>query len=316
MAGRFAETEGGCQPPPQPDNGGMPHHVSVLPVEVLELLAPQPGQIIVDCTLGAGGHTRQLAEKVGPNGRVIGIDCDPTMIELARPRLAELPVQFVNAGFEELRQVLNELDIDRVDSVLADLGFCSDQVEDPARGFRFQVSGPLDMRLDPNRGQPAARLLATLPERELADLIYQYGEERHSRRIARKIVERRAVEPLTTTEELADLVRSCVPRGHGKIDPATRTFQALRIAVNDEIAALEALLKQLPYCIKPGGRAALISFHSLEDRLVKQTFRQSEVWEPLTKKPITPSDEEVRNNPRSRSAKLRVAKLKMQGGDT
>jgi 16S rRNA (cytosine1402-N4)-methyltransferase len=172
------------------------------------------------------------------------------------------------------------------------------------------------MRLDPNRGQPAARLLATLPERELADLIYRYGEERHSRRIARKIVERRNVEPLTTTDQLADVVRSCVPRGHGKIDPATRTFQALRIAVNDEIAALEALLKQLPNCLKQGGRAALISFHSLEDRLVKQAFRQSDIWEPLTKKPITPSAEEVSNNPRSRSAKLRAAQLKTHGGDT
>jgi 16S rRNA (cytosine1402-N4)-methyltransferase len=238
------------------------------------------------------------------------------MIDLARPRLADLPVQLVNAGFEELRQVLDELRIDRVDAILADLGFCSDQVDDPSRGFRFQVSGPLDMRLDPNRGQPAARLLATLPERELADLIYRYGEERHSRRIARKIVERRNVEPLTTTDQLADVVRSCVPRGHGKIDPATRTFQALRIAVNDEIAALEALLKQLPNCLKQGGRAALISFHSLEDRLVKQAFRQSDIWEPLTKKPITPSAEEVSNNPRSRSAKLRAAQLKTHGGDT
>jgi 16S rRNA (cytosine1402-N4)-methyltransferase len=185
------------------------------------------------------------------------------------------------------------------------LGLCSDQLDDADRGFSFQQDGPVDMRLDRTCGGPAADLLARLPERELADLIFQYGEERHSRRIARRIVEARKAGLPETTSELASLIRRCVPRSHG-IDPATRTFQALRIAVNDELGALERLLKQLPDCLKPGGRAAIISFHSLEDRRVKQAFRSAD-WTVLTRKPVTAGDEEIRANPRSRSAKLRVA---------
>ena len=209
--------------------------------------------------------------------------------------------------------VLDELGISAVDGVLADLGFCSDQMDAPERGLSFSQPGPLDMRLDPTQGEPASALLRRLNERDLADLIYQYGEERFSRRIARRIVEARRTRPLETTDELADLVRRCVPRPRGKrhaIDPATRTFQALRIAVNDELGALERLLKQLPRCLKPGGRAVVISFHSLEDRLVKTAFRDRAVWEVLTPKPVQASDEEVQANPRARSAKLRAARRK------
>jgi 16S rRNA (cytosine1402-N4)-methyltransferase len=234
------------------------------------------------------------------------------MLDLARPRLAGRPVTLVQASFDQLRDVLTEQGLTAVDGVLADLGVCSDQLDDPNRGLSFQQNGPLDMRLDPTRGATAADLLRRLPERELADLIFRYGEERYSRRIARRIIEAREREPLTTTGQLAELVRRSVPRPKGRtsLDPATRTFQALRIAVNDELGALERLLAQLPDCVRPGGRVVLISFHSLEDRPVKQAFRQKDVWDVLTKKPVTAGDDEVRTNPRARSAKLRAAKRK------
>jgi len=293
-----------------------PRHVAVLPAEVLTLLQPAPGQVFVDCTVGAGGHARLLAERLGPDGLLIGFDQDPTMLELARRRLAQdLPgqggcrVELQHANFEHLPTLLARLGVAAVDGVLADLGFCSDQVEAAERGLSFQQTGPLDMRLDCSRGQTAADLLRHLGERELADLIYQYGEERFSRRIARRIVEARQRGPLETTEQLAELVRRCVPRPKGKrgIDPATRTFQALRIAVNDELGALERLLKALPRCVKPGGRVALISFHSLEDRQVKQALRNREIWHALTRKPVQATEAELAVNPRARSGKLRAA---------
>ena len=289
-------------------------HVSVLPNEVLTLLDPQPGQTFVDCTVGLGGHTRLIAERVGPTGRVIGLDQDPAMLAIAAERSKGLPIDFVHANFENLQQSLRRLKVERVDGILADLGFCSDQIADPQRGFSFQTDGPLDMRLDPTNGEPASAMLRRLHEREIADVIYQYGEERHSRRIAREIIARRKTDPLETTGQLAELVRRCVPRGkHHSIDPATRTFQALRIAVNDEIGVLERFLTSLPYCLNAGGRAAIISFHSLEDRLVKHAFREKETWAVLTKKPVTASEEEMASNSRSRSAKLRAATLVQQG---
>jgi 16S rRNA (cytosine1402-N4)-methyltransferase len=296
-------------------SGASPRHVSVLPVEVLAALAPAPGEVFVDATVGGGGHTRLLAERLTPGGRLLGLDRDPAMLELARPRLTDLPVTLVHAPFSRLREVLEEQGVAAVDGVLADLGFCSDQMDDAERGLSFSQPGPLDMRLDPTRGEPASALLRRLSERDLADLIWRYGEERFSRRIARRIVETRRREPLETTEQLADLVRRCVPRPprsakrrRPAIDPATRVFQALRIAVNDELDELERLLAVLPNCVRPGGRVALISFHSLEDRLVKQAFRERSVWEALTRKPVQAGEEEVRNNPRARSAKLRAAR--------
>jgi 16S rRNA (cytosine1402-N4)-methyltransferase len=288
------------QPPPQ--------HVPVLPERVLELLQPAPGQVVVDCTVGAGGHARLIAERLAPGGRLIGLDQDTAMLELARPRLAGLPVELVHGNFDQLRPVLDRLGLDAVDGVLADVGFCSDQLDDPGRGLSFSQAGPLDMRLDRSGGPTAAALLAQLNERDLADLFWRYGEERFSRRIARRIAETRRQEPLTTTDELAALLRRCVPRSRGhNIDPATRVFQALRIAVNDELGALERLLAALPYCLKSGGRAVVISFHSLEDRLVKQGFRQRDVWQELTRKPVQAGEAEVAANPRARSAKLRAA---------
>lgn len=286
-------------------------HVSVLPAEVLRELDPQPGQILVDATLGAGGHSRLLAERVGPTGRIIALDRDATMLAQARQRLPDLPITFIQASFSQLREVLDHVGLATVDGVLADLGICSDQLDVAERGFSFQQDGPLDMRMDPTEGEPASALLRRLGERELADLIYEYGEERFSRRIARRIVEVRRETPLETTAQLADLVRRCVPRPKGKrptIDPATRVFQALRIAVNDELAALDQLLEQLPGCVKAGGRAVIISFHSLEDRRVKNAFRDRNTWEALTRKPVQASEAEQAENPRSRSAKLRAAR--------
>jgi 16S rRNA (cytosine1402-N4)-methyltransferase len=287
-----------------------PRHVPVLPAEVLQLLAPAAGQVFVDATVGGGGHARLIAERLGPTGRLIGLDQDPAMLDLARPRLEGLPVTLIHANFDQLPAVLAKLGIPAVDGVLADLGVCSDQLDDARRGLSFQTPGPLDMRLDPGQGEPASAVLRRLNERELADLFWQYGEERFSRRIARKIVEVRKQTPLETTEQLAELVRRCVPRPKGQrhtIDPATRTFQGLRIAVNDELGALDGLLQALPACVKPGGRAAIISFHSLEDRRVKRAFADRDRWQVLTKKPVQAADEVVRGNPRARSAKLRAA---------
>lgn len=289
-----------------------PRHIPVLLHEVVNFLAPQPGQIIVDATVGGGGHAEPLAQRVMPGGRLIGLDRDRAMLEMARNRLSRLPVTLVQRNFDDLPGLLKELNIARVDGIVADLGFSSDQLEDFSRGLSFQKDGPLDMRLDSGSGESAADLLRWLPERDLADLIWKYGEERFSRRIARKIVEARSRAPLETTGQLAELVRRCVPRERGRrhgIDPATRTFQALRIAINDELGALERFLANLPLCLKPGGRVVIISFHSLEDRLVKQAFRNKELFSALTRKPVLASDDEIRNNPRARSAKLRAAAL-------
>jgi 16S rRNA (cytosine1402-N4)-methyltransferase len=295
-------------------SAASPRHVPVLLVEVLSLLDPAPGQVFVDATVGAGGHAQLLAERLMPGGRLIALDRDAAMLELARPRLADLSATLVQAPFSQLRQVLDEQGIAAVDGVLADAGVCSDQLDDPQRGLSFTQPGPLDMRLDPSSGEPASVLLRQLGERDLADLFWRYGEERFSRRIARRIAEARRHAPLETTDELAELVRRCVPRPkHSSkrrrppIDPATRVFQALRIAVNDELGELESLLRILPACVRPGGRVAVISFHSLEDRLVKTAFRDRSLWEALTRKPVQAGEEEVRSNPRARSAKLRAA---------
>jgi 16S rRNA (cytosine1402-N4)-methyltransferase len=289
-------------------------HVAVLPAEVLHYLDPQAGQTIVDATVGAGGHARLMAERVAPQGLLIGLDQDAGMLRHAERRLRGLPAVLLHRNFEDLPDVLRERGVSSVDAVLADLGFCSDQLADPARGLSFQQDGPLDMRLDPGGGEPASALLRRLPERELADIFWRFGEERFSRRVARQVVEAREKGAIATTGQLADLVRRCVPRPRGHrhvIDPATRVFQALRIAVNDELGALERLLNVLPDCVKPGGRVVIISFHSLEDRLVKQAFRKSpDLFKELTRKPVQASEDEIRTNPRARSAKLRAAEAR------
>lgn len=291
----------------------LPIHQSVMLAEVLDGLDPQSGQIVVDGTLGAGGHTRALAERVGPTGLVIAMDRDGAALAAAERNLAGLPIKLVAASYHELPVVLKQLEISAVDAIVLDLGLSSDQLADEARGFSFDATGPLDLRFDTESGQPAWRLLERLDATELANLIYRYGEERHSRRIARKLIEEREKQPLRTAAQVAAIVRRSVPRSRDaeRIDPATRTFQALRIAVNDELRTLELALQVFPACLKPGGRVAVISFHSLEDRIVKEQFRASDQYEVITRKPLRPSDEEIARNPRSRSAKLRVARRRV-----
>lgn len=284
-------------------------HQPVLLAEVLDWLAPRPGQILVDGTLGGAGHTRAIAQRVAPGGQVIALDRDSAALRRAGPLVEQLPVRLIQANFCDLPDVLQSLTIPLVDGIVLDLGLSSDQLADADRGFSFTSEGSLDLRFDASVGEPAWRLINRLNAESLADLIYEFGEERFSRRIARAIVERRRSMPIRTAGELADLIRRVVPRSRGprRIDPATRTFQALRIAVNDELKSLETALRKFPECLKPGARLAVISFHSLEDRRVKEAFRGDPRYRPLTRKPVVPSDHELAENPRSRSAKLRVA---------
>lgn len=284
-------------------------HLPVLLKEVVDWLAPQPGMTFVDGTLGGGGHSRALAEAVGPAGRLIALDRDPAALETAEEELAGLPVTLVHSNFSDLPEVLSQLGVAAIDGALLDLGLSSDQLVDERRGFSFSTAGPLDLRFDPTSGEPAARLVNRLTAEHLADLIYHYGEERYSRRIAAAIIERRREHPIETSAELADIIRRVVPssRDSRRIDPATRTFQALRIAVNKELESLETALRRIPDCLQPGGRLAIISFHSLEDRRVKEAFRSDPRLEVLTRKPVVPGEPELSLNPRSRSAKLRIA---------
>ncbi|REJ84429.1 MAG: 16S rRNA (cytosine(1402)-N(4))-methyltransferase RsmH [Planctomycetota bacterium] len=284
-----------------------PIHVPVLPREVTELLDLTPGLTVVDGTVGAGGHARLIQELIQPAGRLIGLDRDPMMLKHAERALRGSGSTLVHAGYTELPDVLARLQIPAVDRVLLDLGLSSDQLADSERGFSFDSEAALDMRYDTTEGVPAWDIVNRAAEKELARIFYEYGEERYSRRIARRIVNQR---PVATAVELARIVRSAVPhpKGRQRIHPATRVFQALRIAANHELQQLETLLDEvLPRCLKPGGRAVFITFHSLEDRLVKQAFRDRNRWKNLTKKPLRASASEQRENPRSRSAKLRAA---------
>lgn len=288
-------------------------HIPVMPAESIEHLQPQPGSLLLDGTLGGGGHTRLLAERVEPDGRVIGIDRDPAAIERAETALRGLPVSVACASYAEAPEVLAEAGLGPevgkpIGGVLLDLGLSSDQLEDRQRGFSFHAEGPLDLRFDPTTGEPASQLISRLSAEHLADVIYRYGEERCSRRIARAIVERRRDRPIETAAELAAVVRRAVPRDYDpRIDAATRTFQALRIAANGELDHLETGLKRLPAVLAPGGRLVIISFHSLEDRMVKVAFRHDDRLQVITNKPLRPTEDEVAKNPRARSAKMRVA---------
>jgi 16S rRNA (cytosine1402-N4)-methyltransferase len=274
----------------------------------MELLAVRPGGAYVDGTLGLGGHAEMVLRRSAPDGTLVGFDRDPQALERARARLAEFGprVRFEHADFREIPARLGAA----VDGVLLDLGVSSMQIGDAERGFSFSAEGPLDMRMDPTEGFTAADYVNRLPERELADVIYRYGEEHASRRIARAIVETRRARPFTTTTELAEVVRRSAGRSRRPgLDPATRTFQALRIHVNRELEDLGPALERIADVLAPGGRLVVIAFHSLEDREVKQTFRALSArggYRLLNKKPIVPTEDEVRANPRSRSAKLRA----------
>src|SRR5215216_827092 len=299
-------------------------HRSVLYKEIIHALQPRSGGRYVDGTLGAGGHARGILEACAPDGQLLGLDVDPQALAIARKTLApyEQRIHLAQASYTSLSDQLTQLGWDEVDGILLDLGASSMQFDTPGRGFSFMQDAPLDMRFGPQVSQTAADLVNELTERELADLIYQYGEERDSRKIARAIIKAR---PLHTTRELVAVIDSVSPRRGDRLHPATRTFQALRIAVNEELASIEEVLPQAVAALKSGGRLAVISFHSLEDRIVKDFFREQSkdlinppyerIYEEerkatlkeVTRKPIMPSDEEIKNNPRARSAKLRIA---------
>jgi 16S rRNA (cytosine1402-N4)-methyltransferase len=294
--------------PPRPQRPCAPPHVTVLRREVTEALKPRDGGIYLDVTLGAGGHAEAILEV--PGTRVIGLDRDASALALATGRLACFGdrVEVVHGRFGELEEHLEARGIGPVDGLVADLGISSMQLDDASRGMSFRSEGPLDMRMDQSAGETALDLIDRLDDDDLADVIYRYGEERRSRRVARCIKQARATGELHTTLDLRRaVVRAVGPARIGGVDPATRTFQALRIAVNGELGELELLLASVHQLIAIGGVAAVISFHSLEDRLVKRALRDRSRFRPLTKKPIAPSAEEMSENPRSRSAKLRAA---------
>ncbi len=284
-------------------------HTTVMRDEVLAALAPRAGGVYVDVTLGAGGHAEAILA-AAPGARVVGIDRDPEAISASRSRLASYGERFsaAYATFGTIADRLRDLGIDSVDGVCADLGVSSPQLDDPCRGMSFRREGPIDMRMDKESGETALELIQRLDDEELANVIYRYGDEHRSRRIARSI--RRAVDEgdlVTTLDLRRAIVRAVGPVRVGGVDPATRTFQALRIAVNQELDELAALLGSLPQILASGGVAAVLSFHSLEDRLVKRAFQDKAVWQAMWKKPRAASEEETTMNARARSAKLRAA---------
>lgn len=293
-------------------------HVPVLARETLDLLAARPGSVVVDVTAGGGGHLALLADAVGPSGRVIALDRDPRAHEDSAAggvakRFADR-VTLVRAPFSSLEEVLAAEGVTAVDGLLADIGVSSMQLDEKERGFSFREDGPLDMRMDPEHGESAWELLARLDENEIADVLYQLGEEHRSRRVARAI--KRAWPLPDSTLALADVIARSLGGKRGRIHPATKSFQALRIAVNRELDELDALLDAIPRVLAPGGRACVISFHSLEDRRVKRAFQSQSRAQPdgsppplrlLTKRPVVAGDDEVASNPRARSAKLRAA---------
>lgn len=292
----------------------VPGHVPVLLDEVLHWLQPRDSGLYVDATLGLGGHSQAILTASAPGGRVIGFEWDDQAAAMARKNLAAYGdrIQVVAASYVQLQAELSRLDIDGVDGLLADLGVSSLQLDKGERGFSFQVDAPLDMRMDRSRQVRAATLLAELSEAQLADLLYYYGEERQARRIARYLAQARQREPIERTLQLAHLVAEAIPKKYHprRVHVATKTFQALRIAVNGELDNIRVLLATAPGLLKPGGCMAIITFHSLEDRLVKQAFEQDDRLQLLMKKPLEPQAEEIRRNPRARSAKMRVAQRK------
>jgi len=282
-------------------------HMPVLVGETTQFLDPKPGNRFIDATLGAGGHTRAILERTPPDGRVLVIDQDETALANAKATLESFGsrVVFVHSNFRAVRTVAETYGFQGCDGVLADLGISSMMVDDPSRGFSFMHEGPLDMRMDRSQALTAAEVVNTYSEKEIADIIYTFGEERRSRRIARSIVRSRPLQ--RTTDLVRSVERVAGGARYGQIHPATRTFQALRIYVNDELRSLEDFIDSSMAVVRSGGRVVVIAFHSLEDRIVKQRFRMSAVpGRVLTKKIVSANDDEVRRNPRARSAKLRA----------
>ena len=289
----------------------MAGHVSVLLNEVLERLAPKRGERILDGTLGRAGHAREILEKIGPEGLLIGLDKDPAAVREAGETLAGKNAVIFQRDFREFAEALKEAHVETLDGIFLDLGVSSPQLEEAQRGFSFREDGPLDMRMDPHEALTAEEIVNRWPEEKIRQILWDFGEERMARQIAARIAEARRSRPVLRTKELENIIFHAVPRTYryGRIHPATRSFQALRIAVNGELEALEDFLKQAPQFLSEGGRLVVISFHSLEDRIVKNALRE---WEKnkmgrvLTKKPVVPSESEMESNPRSRSAKLRA----------
>jgi 16S rRNA (cytosine1402-N4)-methyltransferase len=295
---------------PERGGHGAVGHVPVLLKEAIDFLAVQRGGTYLDATVGLGGHSCEIAKRLGAPGHLIGFDKDPAALERARAGLqasaGDSPaITLIHGSFAEVAERITPASLD---GLLADLGVSSLQLEDAARGFSFQAEGPLDMRMNPMSGETAEQVVNHIDERELADVIYEFGEERRSRRIARAIVRSR---PIRTTKQLVEVISAAArSMKHERIHPATRTFQALRIFVNRELDDLKALLETAPTVLKPGGRLVVISFHSLEDRIVKDAMRQGAKdmhFRLLTKKPVVASEDEIDRNPRSRSAKMRAA---------
>jgi 16S rRNA (cytosine1402-N4)-methyltransferase len=286
-------------------------HEPVMVAEVLEHLAPSRGGVFVDCTVGLGGHARALIEAGA--SRIIGLDRDRHALEHAREALRDAgnAADVVHADYRGFEEVLDARGIERIDGLLADLGVSSLQLDAPGRGFSFRRDEPLDMRMDTSSGATAAERLAAVDEKTLADVIYELGEERHARRVARAIVAAGKSRRVESTGQLADIVRRAIPRkGYTRIDPATRTFQAIRIWVNQELEGLDGFLMRAAARLAPGGRLVILTFHSLEDRVVKHTFRALQAASTIvirTKRPVVPSESEIDRNPRARSAKLRAA---------
>jgi 16S rRNA (cytosine1402-N4)-methyltransferase len=294
---------------------GAPLHLPVMLEESLRLLNPRPGETIVDGTLGAGGHSRAILAALSPVGRLIGVDQDPKMAQIARKRLlsvsAGAKIQILTGRFGDLPAILAAIGVQAADGVLLDLGVASPQLDDASRGLSYRADGPLDMRLTPEAELSAEEWINQVAQDELAQVLREYGEERFSGRIARAIVEARARGPIRRTGELAEIIARAVPRAPRRLHPARRSFQALRIRINEEMRQLERFLVALPQLLKPAGRCAIISYHSLEDRLVKNVFRDGAregIYELLTRKPVRPSRAELSANPRSRSARLRAVR--------
>ncbi|HHT9158694.1 MAG: 16S rRNA (cytosine(1402)-N(4))-methyltransferase [Planctomycetes bacterium RIFCSPLOWO2_12_FULL_39_13] len=287
-------------------------HKPVMVEEVLDYLNPQTGQVIIDCTVGGGGHASKIMSKIKPNGLLIGIDKDMEILQIAKQHISEIGNIFklYHADYSEIDEVLRQAGTDKVNGVLLDLGTSSLQFDQAERGFSFSKEGPLDMRMDRSQGITAKDLVHRLSEQKLEELFSKYGEERWSRRIARAILKEENDTGITSTRQLANIIERAVPRGKSKIHPATRVFQALRIAVNKELESLEVFLNKIHNYMTVGARIVIISFHSLEDRIVKNKFSErakQNIFQILTKKPITPGEAEIERNIRCRSAKLRAA---------
>lgn len=300
------------EPTGLPERAPKAVHIPVLLREVLQHLDLQPGMTVVDGTVGAGGHSSHILKRIGPTGRLVGLDRDPYMLGWAAKKLDAPNCQLVHASYAQMRNVLDNLGIDRVDRILLDIGLSSDQLAADDRGFSFQAPGPLDLRFDTTQGEPAWKWLQKIDLAELHEILDNYGEEPFARKIAERIVQQEPVKPIRTAQDLSEIVQSALPASisvQARRDPVIRVFQALRIAVNQELLQLETVLSGvLANCLVPGGIVVIISFHSLEDRQVKQAFREPAVWHNLTPKPVSATPQEQRANPRSRSAKLRSAR--------